>query len=346
MYLQIRHMQNASLGYDKDLLVIADINSDILRNEDAFRNELLRSSAIEQVALASDLLSGTDVFSKWGREWKGEDIFFQVAGADAGFLETIGIRPTEGRDFLPTDRAGKEAPLLYIFNEKARKEFGFSVGDKIGNGQVIGFVPDINVTSLRMGIEPMAFVLYDSYYFSKPTFAYIRVKPGTDKYEAMAFIKAAFREFSPHYTCNVRLYDTVLQAAYDKENNMTSLITWFSLIAVLISIVGVFGLVVFESEYKRKEIGVRKVLGSTTAEILAMFNRRYIRILAICFAVAAPVAWYIIDGWLQSFAYKTPVYWWVFLLSFLAVSMITTATVTFQSWQVANANPVDSIKTE
>jgi putative ABC transport system permease protein len=127
---------------------------------------------------------------------------------------------------------------------------------------------------------------------------------------------------------------------------MTSLITWFSLIAVLLSIVGVFGLVVFESEYKRKEVGIRKVLGSTTSEILAMFNTRYIKILTICFVVAVPVAWYTIDSWLQSFTYKTPVYWWVFALSFLVVTMITTATVTFQSWRVANANPVDSIKTE
>jgi putative ABC transport system permease protein len=346
MYLQIRYMQNFPLGYNKDQLVVVDINEDIRKNEGAFKDELLRSSTIERVTFAGDLLSGTDIYSKWSREWKGENIMFQVAGVDMDYLETVGIHPTEGRSFLPTDKSAENIPLLYIFNEKARKEFGFTVGDKVGNGQIIGFIPNINITSLRQEIEPMAFALYDNYHFKDLDYAYIRVKPESNLYDAMKFIQTTLQQFSPNYTFDVRPHDTILQAVYDKENNMTSLITWFSLIAVLLSIVGVFGLVVFESEYKRKEVGIRKVLGSTTSEILAMFNTRYIKILTICFVVAVPVAWYTIDSWLQSFAYKTPVYWWVFALSFLVVTMITTATVTFQSWRVANANPVDSIKTE
>jgi putative ABC transport system permease protein len=347
MYLQIRYMQNAPLGYNKDRLIVVDLNEDIQKNEGAFKDELLRFPAIERVAFGGDLLSGTDYFAKWSREWKGESITFQAATVDMDYLETIGIHPTEGRSFLPTDESAEKTPLLYIFNEKARKEFGFSIGDKISGGPIIGFIPDINVTSLRNEVEPMAFVLYDDNYdFEKPDYAYIRVKPELNLYDAIGYIHTTLKGFSPHYVFNVRPYDTILQALYDKESNMTLLITWFSLIAVLISIVGVFGLVVFESEYKRKEIGIRKVLGSTTSEILAMFNTRYVKILTICFVVAVPLAWYTIDSWLQSFAYKTPVYWWVFALSFLVVTMITTATVTFQSWQVANANPVESIKTE
>jgi putative ABC transport system permease protein len=123
----------------------------------------------------------------------------------------------------------------------------------------------------------------------------------------------------------------VFQQAYKRELSLSRLISLFSLIAVFISIAGVFGLVVFESEYKRKEIGIRKVLGSTTFAILVMFNKRYTRILLLCFVAAVPISRYAIGSWLQNFAYKTPMYWWVFALSFLAVTMITTTTVTFQS---------------
>lgn len=124
------------------------------------------------------------------------------------------------------------------------------------------------------------------------------------------------------------------------------MITLFSLIAVFISMVGVFGLVVFDSQYRKKEIGIRKVMGSTTSEILVMFNKTYIYILCICFVLAAPVAFYAINKWLENFMYKTPVYWWVFILAFLLVSLITIITVTFQNWRAASENPVFSIKSE
>lgn len=110
--------------------------------------------------------------------------------------------------------------------------------------------------------------------------------------------------------------------------------------------VGVFGLVVFDSEYRKKEIGLRKVLGSTTREILILFNKTYMRILSLCFVVAVPMAWYVVYEWLQNFAYRTPMYWWVYLVSFIVVAVITIITVTFQNWRAANDNPVNSIKAE
>lgn len=131
-----------------------------------------------------------------------------------------------------------------------------------------------------------------------------------------------------------------------KELKISNLITLFSVIAILISIVGVFGLVVFESEYRRKEVAVRKVLGSSTPQILVLFNRSYLIILVICFILSAPVAFYGVYRWLENFAYRTPMYWWVFLAAFIIVSVITFITVTFQNWHVANSNPVESIKSE
>ena len=120
----------------------------------------------------------------------------------------------------------------------------------------------------------------------------------------------------------------------------------FSLLAVFISIVGVFGLVVFDSEYKRKEIGIRKVMGATTPQILLMLNKGYAITLLICFCISVPIAYYGVSSWLENFAYKIPIYWWVFPIALIVVGAITLLTVTYQSWHAANENPVNSIKSE
>ncbi|MDR2914783.1 MAG: FtsX-like permease family protein [Tannerella sp.] len=214
------------------------------------------------------------------------------------------------------------------------------------NDEIIGFIPDITITSLRKNVEPMAFMLMNDNHSRGYNYAYIRVKGGSNMDETFQYIRATLDRLSPGYPFNVHFYDEIVSDSYQSENHLMSLIFWFSFVAVLISMVGVFGLVVFESEYKRKEIGIRKVLGSTTQQILLMFNKRYAKILAVCFIIAAPIAWYVVSLWLENFAYRTPVYWWVFILSFLMITTITIATVTFQSWRIASANPVDSIKTE
>ena len=153
-------------------------------------------------------------------------------------------------------------------------------------------------------------------------------------------------EILPDYPFDITFFDKVLNNLYEKETSLGALITLFSLIAVFISMVGVFGLVVFDSQYRRKEIGVRKVMGSSVSQILIMFNKTYVRILLICFVLAAPLTWYAIHAWLENFAYRTPIYWWVFILAFLLVSAVTIVTVTFQNWRAASENPVVSIKTE
>ena len=163
---------------------------------------------------------------------------------------------------------------------------------------------------------------------------------------AMAHVKNVMSEIHPDYPFDITFFDKVLNNLYEKETSLGALITLFSLIAVFISMVGVFGLVVFDSQYRRKEIGVRKVMGSSVSQILIMFNKTYVRILLICFVLAAPLTWYAIHAWLENFVYRTPIYWWVFILAFLLVSAVTIVTVTFQNWRAASENPVISIKTE
>jgi len=343
MYLQVQFMQNSSLGFDKEQIIVTNVNDQILKSKEAFANELKSNPNIETLSYSESVFSGLDSYSTWGREIRGEKKMFLALAVDTGFLRTMGIPLLEGRDLTLAD-TNSDGPV-FIFNEKGRDEMGLSLGDKTERGEeIIGFIPNIKITSLRKEIEPMAFYYANRRYSSGLRWAYIRVKAGSDLAATMQHIEKTLTKLSPGFPFNIRFYDNILNNLYSSENNLTSLITWFSLIAVLISMVGVFGLVVFESEYKRKEIGVRKVLGSTTAQVLAMFNVRYVKILCICFIVAAPIAWYAVSRWLENFAYRTPMYWWVFLLSFLLITAITMATVTFQSWRVADANPVDSIK--
>ncbi|MDL2281542.1 ABC transporter permease [Parabacteroides sp. OttesenSCG-928-G06] len=347
MYLQIDFMQRSAMGFDKDMVIVANLNNDVRNSLQTFTNKLKESPAVESVSYAGTLLSGTDIHSTWMRETGERKVMFQAIAVGSDFLETMNIPLLEGRNFLPSDK--KSDNLFFLFNERAKKDLQLSLGDKLSDdGEVIGFIPDLNVTTMRKAIEPMAFYLIgdQDYRIWQNEWAYIKIKAGSDIFKEMKMVQAKLEEISPDYIFNVTFYDDVINYVYMKEQRITSLITWFSLIAVLISLVGVFGLVVFESEYKRKEIGVRKVLGSTTGQILTMFNSRYVKILAICFVIAAPIAWYAVSRWLEGFAYRTPMYWWVFLFSFLLITAITIATVTFQSWRVADANPVDSIKTE
>ena len=176
--------------------------------------------------------------------------------------------------------------------------------------------------------------------------SYIRLKAGSDVHAAVNHIRKTLADLDPAYPFDVQFYDTIFNHLYHKEENLRSLITVFSILAIIISLVGVFGLVVFDTQYRRKEIGVRKVHGATNSEILKMLNRSYIYIVLVCFALAAPIGYYGIKKWLESFAYKTPMYWWVYPAALTIVLVITIGTVTFQSWRAANANPVDSLKSE
>ena len=172
------------------------------------------------------------------------------------------------------------------------------------------------------------------------------MKAGTDVHAAVSHIRKTLKEIDPVFPFEIEFYDTLYNNLYQGEVNLRSIITVFSLIAIMISLVGVFGLVVFETQYRRKEIAVRKVHGSTISEILRRLNQHYVYIVCICFVLASPIAYYVIQKWQQGFAYKAPVYWWIYAIAFMVVFLITIATVTFQSWRAATANPIDSLKRE
>lgn len=348
MYLQNDYMQHAPLGYDKDGVIIAHLNNAINENRDAFTNQLKTFADVEDVTYSQFLLSSQDQYMGWGREYNGKSIHFQCLPVSSSFLQVMGIEVKEGRDFRLEDDLKETG--CFIFNEKARAQYNLKLDEKIDGSEIIGFIPDIKFSSLRQEVSPMAFYLWGKYQWGQEgnyyDVAYVKFKAGSDLRAGMEHVRGSLAKFDDEYPFDVRFYDEVLQRTYEKELKIGFLIAQFSVLAIFIAMVGVFGMVVFESGYRRKEIAVRKVLGATTGQILHRFNMDYLKLLLIGFTLGTPMAWYGVQRWLENFAYSTPMHGWVLPVAFLIVGGLTIVTVTFLNWKVASENPVENIKSE
>ena len=345
IWLQNRYMLKTPLGFDTDQLIVTDINENIRKSGDAFKEDIRKTAGVENVSFSAFTLAAGDFYMTWGRNFHGEQISFTCMPVDHDFLNTMGISVTEGRNFRAEDEMKENG--TYIFNESARRQYDMHAGENLGGDEIAGFIPDINFASMRRSITPMAFYMFGEEHWGNPfQAAYIRVSAGSDLRAVRKAVEDCLKSFDPEYPFKVRFYDSILENTYQKEQRTGSLIALFSLVAIFISIVGVFSLVVFDCEYRRKETAVRKVLGSTGGEITGMFCRSYLTVLAICFVVGAPAAWLAVDKWLESFAYRTPLHWWVFPAAFAAVTAVTMLTVIWQSWRTANENPVKNLRSE
>lgn len=347
MYLQSRYIQRSDYGYDKEVVLVGEIPNEYLNRREAIVSELSGISGVEGISISQFVLSSSDNYMSWGRGSGERAINMVCFPVDYRYLSVMGIKITEGRDFKPGDGD------VYIFNEAARKKYPWMRVDEPAVPEdypVIGFCENIRFSSFRNNdaVEPMAFFIYGKDYadWDANSVLNIRVASGVDKVEMLHRLTEAAEKIAPGRDFKFRFMDEVIDQNYHRELRFTRQILLFSLIAIVISMIGVFGLTLFESEYRRKEIGIRKILGSSTAEILYMFTKRYFVMLVACFVLAAPFGWWIGHDWLESFSDKTPIRAWVFVASFLLVSLITVLTVTFQCWKNANENPVRSIKTE
>lgn len=177
-------------------------------------------------------------------------------------------------------------------------------------------------------------------------FAYIRVKAGSDMDTALKHIRETISDCFTGYPTEVKFYDQIYGQLYQKETDQQKIITWFSLLAILISLVGVFGLIIFEAEHRQKEIGVRKVYGASIQQILWMFGRSYLILSVVCSLIASPIAWYAVSEWLKQFNERILISPWVFLCTCLLISAITLVTITIQNYRTATSNPIDCLKSE
>lgn len=347
--LQNNYMRTYKLGFDKDQIAIVEINRRMYsQSKEVYINKLKEISGVEDVAFANHIMGGTDSYASYGMTYNNNPEFYTyIINVSPNFLRVMNIPIVDGRDFTESD-ARQDSTLTFIYNQSVQQKQHMEAGhymDNNWNGRnyVAGFIGNIKISSFRQSSDDVAFVVVPN---QSLRVSYIRLKAGTDVQEAVKGIRGVLTEIDPSYPFDIQFYDTLFNQLYHKEEYLKKMISLFSLLAIVISIVGVFGLVIFETQYRRKEIGIRKVHGATVGEILAMFNKAYLRIVVVCFIIASPIAYYGVYKWLEGFSDKTPVYWWVFVLAFGIVAAITLLTVTFQNWRAANENPVNSIKSE
>lgn len=351
MFIKMQHsyMMNYDMGFDKEYLLTANVGV-ATADRESFIDELLKDPDIADVAWAAGPLVSSSRMG-WGRTFKGEQINIDSYPVSWNFLKFMGIDIVEGRDFTPADEKSEHG--VFIFNQIAKEKYGFTLEDKV-NGhraetEIAGFCEDFQFRPLQYELNPFAFYIFGKNPWWDLTHLYIRTSPGASYQDVQATVNNTILKFNPGANLNrfrLQFFDEELGRQYRKEKDLTTMITLFTLIAIIISLMGVFGLVVFETQYRRKEIGVRRVLGSSVGEILKMFNMRFLKMLAVCFVIAVPISYFIIDFYYSTFAHSSPIYWWVFAAAGAAVALIVAAVVTVTSLRSATENPVDSLRSE
>ena len=354
IFLKSQHsyMMNFDMGFDKECLITANIPLNNNEERDAFNSELLNNPNIKAVAWSQDRMVAESRM-EWGRWHKGEQMSLSVMPVSWNFLQVMGIEVVEGRDFLPSDEKGDGAIIL---NEYAKKKYNLNLEEVIEwNGKpfpATGFCRDFHFEPLHYESEAFAFYIYDSEiqnrYFTTAHLT-VRTIENADIKAVFDAIRATTDKILPDYggqKVKINFFDEELGENYEKEQQLATTISLFTLLAIIISLMGVLGLVIFETQYRRKEIGIRRVNGATVREILLMFNRKFVIIVAICFIIAAPISYFITDYYYSTFAYRAPIYWWVFVVALLAVLFVTTLVVTLATFRTASANPVEALRIE
>ena len=338
-HLQNNYVAHFENGIDRDRILFFPIKEDMsAKDKQVLKDELRKSHLIDEVAYADNSVGMTDFYALRTTVAGEESMTFHRLGASNIFPKMMGLKIIEGRDFSENDNSED----VMLVNRKAKEQYGIEVGDILMGGTVIGIMEDFNFKSLRHGIDPLILVPTSQTYGSPYMVAYVKYNGNAN--ETIAHIKNSVAKLDPFYPVNINFYDSQFAQTYQKESRTTRQITFFSILAVLISLVGVFGLVIFETQYRRKEIGIRKVFGANITQVLSMFNRNFIVIILICFIISLPLSYIGVSMWLEGFAYRTPLYWWVFISAMLLVTIVTVFIVTIQSWRAATTNPVDSIK--
>ncbi len=359
IYRQHQYMLSRDMGFDKENLLVATLPYEAVNGAWSFETDYTKRDALMDKLYQNPQIKaiawGRGEFTNSRMQWtrpieNDEGEVFNVYVVSWNFLDVMGIDIVEGRDFTTTDEQSETGAL--IFNQTAAKNLNIDTETSILghiDGRltpVVGICKDFDFQSAQYNISPYAFLVFGKYAWDLPRIAYIRTVAGADIAKVKEFIVDTVMELEPNIDpekINVKFFDNELEMVYQREDKLSTLVTLFSFLSIVISIIGVFGLVLFETQYRRREIGIRRVHGASVGEILSLFNRKYLYIVAICSAVAIPVSYYIIDQWMQQYVYRTPMSWWVYALAVGVILAITVITVTLRSFKAATENPTESI---
>lgn len=351
VYNQMEFFRNKKLGFNKDQLVILPAGERMLENIDGFKSILLQNPNIKSVA-ASDLIPSDKLLNNWGaKRYEGNssvplDFRLAVVQVDYDFVETYQFEIASGRNF--SREYASDDSNSYILNEAAAKRLGWSPQDAVGKpleygnvpGTVIGVLKDFNFESLHNEITPVVFV-YNRFGMGNFTVRVAGDIPG-----AIDFLKGIWEQYNPDYPFEHSFLNNDFEALYASEEQLGEIFGVFAFLAVFIACLGLFGLASFAAEQKTKEIGIRKVLGATVTNIVSRFTFEFVKLILIANIIAWPLAYYAMNTWLDTFAYKTDLALSTFISAGFIALIIAVATISFQAVKASLTNPAKTLKYE
>lgn len=347
VYQQVQHVKGRDMGYDRKQLIRMPVKGNVIKNFTPIRQNMIASGAIENVALNnSQILSGGNNGS--GLEWQGgtntEDVLISFRFVSSNFIETAGMQIVEGRGF--SNDIAKDSTNTIITESFAKlMGSGSAVGKTIIRGDVytvIGVVKDFLYGDMYGTSDPVMF--FNSNDFAR--FLYAKMKPGVDIAGTLSVMEKVMKEHNPAFPFEYEFVDDAFNSRFKSEKLVGNLSQIFALLAILISCLGLFGLSAFTAEQRRKEIGVRKVLGSSVSGIVGLLSKDFLQLVVMAIVIAIPIAWYMMSNWLESFAYRIEINWGVFIIAGIVAVAIAMVTVSYQAIKAARLNPVKSLRTE
>jgi putative ABC transport system permease protein len=347
VHTQLTHIRQQNLGYDQEHVAVLLMRADTEENYEIIKNELLKNSAIQKVSLTSSLPThiGSGTSGAW---WEGKEedvrIQMQFTSVDYDYLDTFKMEMAEGRFF---SRAHSTDNQAFVLNEAAIKAMGLEspVGKRFKalgiDGTIIGIVKDFNYKSLHIEIEPLFMAILPRY------FSYVCVRiNGGDAGGAVAAMNNVWNRFAPGFPFEYSFLDERIANLYRIEQRMGKVFNSFTLLALFIACLGLFGMTSFAAERRTKEIGIRKVMGASLPSIVTLLSKESTKLVLLSNIIAWPIAYIAMNRWLKSFAYRTKIEIWIFSASASAALLIALLTVSCQSIKAALANPAASIRYE
>lgn len=348
VYQQIQHVTNRPLGYNKDNLIHVEARGNINEKFESIRNDLIATGAVENASLSNSRLLDIGS-SSGGYEWEGKDpnseLLITLEFVTAEYLSTTGIKLKEGRDFYPGKNADTSSIIINETLANIIAKEG-AVGKIIKNDErqllVVGVVEDFVYGDMYKKPDPLMFYCQGDNYQDM----FIRLKASSDVKSSIAKISDVMKRDNPGYPFEYKFLDAEFDRLFKSEMLIGTLSRLFAFLAIFITCLGLFGLAACTAERRTKEIGIRKVLGATLANIVGLLSRDFLRLVSIGALIAFPIAWLIMNKWLQDYAYRVPINWWVFLLAASAAFIIALLTVSYQAIKAGLMNPVKTLRTE
>jgi putative ABC transport system permease protein len=348
IYRQVDYIQSKNLGYDRDNLVYIPIEGELIKQYAVFKQEALKVNGVADVSKMRN--TPTVIEHHTGSiSWPGKDPNTGVSFADGvvgyDFVRTMKLTLADGRDF--SKEYGMDS-ASYIINETAAKKIGYEkpVGQMVtwGNhpGKIIGVLKDFHFSSMHQAIDPLIVRLDEKWPWG---IILVRTKAGKTK-QAISNLEKICRNINPKFPFTYQFSDIEFSNLYRSEQIVSKLSNYFAFLAIFISCLGLFGLATFTAAQRKKEISVRKVLGATAMNIVAMLSNNFLKHIAIAMLVACPVAWLAMNKWLENFEYRVNIDWWIFAVTGLITIAIALLTVIYQSIKAAISNPVTSLRSE